>query len=378
MSQIPIDREYRICRRCVMDTSDPEIAFDGNGVCNHCREYDRIAGRRLFTGEDRQRRLEALVARIKERGRGKEYDCIVGLSGGVDSSYLAQKAVELGLRPLAVHLDNGWNSELAVGNIERIVKSIGIDLHTHVIDWEEFRDLQLSFLRASVVDIEMLTDHAIAAAIYRVAAERRIRFFLSGANLATESVMPRSWFYANKLDSRNIRAIWRKHGSGRPLRTFPLLGAWEYACILSGRKVEIVPLLDYLPYDKEAAKQALIRDLGWVDYGGKHYESRFTRFYQAYILPKKFGVDKRRAHLSSLIHSGQATRDQALVFMEDRLYGAEELREEKEFVAKKFGMSVPEFDRIMTFPPRDHMEYSNYEQWLQLALRIKRKVLGSH
>lgn len=359
-----------------MDTSDPEIVFDGNGVCNHCREYDRIAGMRLFPGEERQRRLEALVARIRERGRGKEYDCVIGLSGGVDSSYLASKAVELGLRPLAVHLDNGWNSELAVGNIERIVRKLGIDLHTHVIDWEEFRDLQLSFLRASVVDIEMLTDHAIAAAIHRAAGKRRIGFFLSGANLASESVMPRSWFYANKLDSRNIRAIWRKHGSGRPLRTFPLLGAWEYACILASLKVETIPLLDYLPYYKEAAKQALIRDLGWVDYGGKHYESRFTRFYQAYILPGKFGIDKRRAHLSSLIHSGQVTRDQAVELTEERLYGAEELREEKEFVAKKFGMSVAGFDEIMSLPPRDHRDYANYDRWLRFASRIKRKVIG--
>jgi N-acetyl sugar amidotransferase len=368
------DKEYRICSRCIIDTSDPEIVFDGDGVCNHCREYDLVAGRRLFLGEERQRRLEAIVARIKERGRGKEYDCVIGLSGGVDSSFLALKAVELGLRPLAVHLDNGWNSELAVGNIERIVKKLRIDLHTHVIDWEEFRDLQLAFLRASVIDIEMLTDHAIAAAIYRAAAERGIRFFLSGENLASESVLPRSWCYSNKRDSRNIRAIWRKYGSGRSLRTFPLLSAREFFSSLAGRKVNAVLLLDYLPYHKESAKQILIRDLGWTDYGGKHHESRFTKFYQAYILPEKFGIDKRRAHLSSLIHSGQITRESALEQMEEKLYGAEELREDKEFVAKKFGLSVAEFDGIMSLPPRDHGEFPNYDLWLRLATWIRRKV----
>jgi hypothetical protein len=264
-----------------------------------------------------------------------------------------------------------------VGNIERIVKKLRIDLHTHVIDWEEFRDLQLAFLRASVIDIEMLTDHAIAAAIYRAAAERGIRFFLSGENLASESVLPRSWYYAHKRDSRNIRGIWRKHGSGRPLRTFPLLSAFEFLCLLAGWQVESVFLLDYLPYNKEAAKQALIRNLGWMDYGGKHHESRFTKFYQAFILPGKFGVDKRRAHLSSLIHSKQITREQALEQMEERLYGAEDLREDKEFVAKKFGLSVAEFDGIMSLPPRDHREYPNYDRWLRLASRVKRKVLGS-
>lgn len=368
---ISVTREYRICNRCVMDTSDSEIVFDSQGICNHCREYDRITTRRFFLGEEREQRLAELVSRIKEEGRGKEYDCIIGLSGGVDSSYLAMKAVGLGLRPLAVHLDNGWNSELAVGNIERIVKTLRIDLYTHVIDWEEFRDLQLAFLRASVIDIELLTDHAIAASIYHEATRRRIRYFLSGVNLASESVMPRSWYYPYKLDGLNIRAIWRKHGSGRSLKTFPLLGTYKHFNMILGRTLSTVPFLDYLPYHKDAAKRTLQQEFGWVDYGGKHYESRFTRFYQAYLLPGKFGVDKRRAHLSSLLLSGQITREQGLELLEEPLYRERELAEDKEYVIKKFGLTEGEFERILHLPPRSHLDYHNSSGIMRLLSRVK-------
>lgn len=357
-----------------MDTTDPGIAFDGEGVCRHCREYERHTARRLPSGEDRRRRREALVADIRARGRGREYDCVIGLSGGVDSSYLAHETVRLGLRPLAVHLDNGWNSELAVGNIERIVRTLRIDLHTHVIDWEEFRDLQLAFLRASVVDVELLTDQAIGASIYGAATARGIRTFLSGVNLATESLMPPAWYYANKLDSRHVRAIWRRFGSGRPLRTYPLLTLPAYCRLVAGLGFRTIPFLDYLDYDKEAAKELMKREFRWIDYGGKHYESRFTKFYQAYILPRKFGIDKRRAHLSNLVQSGQITREQALERLGEPLYTERESREDREYIAKKLGISTEAFDAIMRLPPRDHREFPGYDRWTRLLGRLKSRL----
>lgn len=360
-----------------MDTSDPDIRFDGEGVCNHCREYARLAAESLYSGADAHRRLDALVARIRKEGEGKEYDCVLGLSGGVDSSFVAYKAKELGLRPLAVHLDNGWNSELSVANIERIVKKLDIDLFTYVIDWEEFRELQVSFFKASVVDIEMLTDHAIAAVIFDVARQHGLRYFLSGYNVATESIMPRSWFYGNKLDGRNIRAIFKTFGGGKRIESFPILSFYQYVLLVYAKRLKVIPLLNYLAYDKSEAMAVLHEKLGWVYYGGKHYESRFTRFYQAYILPGKFHIDKRRAHLSSLICSGQVRRDEALEAISEDLYTPEKLREDKEFVIKKLGMTEDEFEAYMNVPPRSHLDYPSYETMYRVLRPLGRFAKGA-
>jgi N-acetyl sugar amidotransferase len=360
-----------------MDTSDPDIRFDGEGVCSHCREYARLSQDSLYSGPDGQKRLDALVDRIKEEGKGKEYDCILGLSGGVDSSFVAYKAKELGLRPLAVHLDNGWNSELSVANIERIVKRLDIDLYTYVIDWEEFRELQISFFKASVVDIELLTDHAIAAVLFDIARKNHLRYFLSGYNVATESIMPKSWFFGNKLDGRNIKAIFREFGDKKRIESFPILSFYKYILFVYARRLKVIPLLNYLSYNKSEAMAILQEKLGWVYYGGKHYESRFTQFYQAYILPKKFHIDKRRAHLSSLIYSGQLSRDEALKAMEEELYTPGKFREDKEFVVKKLGMTESEFEEYMNLPPRSHLEYANYEaltRWLRPVGRFAKNV----
>lgn len=365
-----MDRPYQICTRCVMDTSDPDIAFDSEGICSHCRDYERLHARHVASPIESAALLDRTVADIKASGRGKEYDCIVGLSGGVDSSYVAYKAKELGLRPLAVHLDNGWDSELAVANIERIVKKLGIDLHTHVIDWEEFRDLQRAFFRASVVDIELLTDHAIFAVIYRTALDHGVKYFLSGYNVATESVMPRSWFYGNKLDSRNIRSIYRKYGEGRPIRTFPILSMLDILLFVFARRVRTVPLLNYVHYDKARAMDLLQRELGWVYYGGKHYESRFTQFYQAYILPNKFRVDKRRAHLSSLIYSGQLGRREALELLTRETLPARLADEEREYVIKKLGFTLEEFEAYLRAPARPHYDFASYDKLFRRLLRL--------
>lgn len=365
-----MNRPYQICTRCIMDTTDPDIVFDGTGICNHCREYERLHALHVVAPDDAQAQLERLVSDIRAGGKGREYDCVLGLSGGVDSSYVAYKAKELGLRPLAVHLDNGWDSELAVANIERIVKKLDIDLYTHVIDWEEFRDLQRAFFRASVVDIELLTDHAIFAVIYRTALAHKVKYFLSGYNVATESVMPRSWFYGNKLDSLNIRSIYRAYGEGRPIRTFPILSMLDILLFVFLKRVRTVPLLNLLHYDKARAMDLLQKELGWVYYGGKHYESRFTQFYQAYILPNKFGADKRRAHLSSLIYPGQITREDALAQMAQDPFPPQRLAEEKEYVIKKLGFTSAEFDAYMQAPARSHYDFASYDKLFRRLMRL--------
>lgn len=360
---------YRACVRCVMDTSDPDIHFGPDGVCNHCREYADIARRRLLPPDAAARRLEAVVDEIKHEGRDKSYDCLLGLSGGVDSSYVALQAKRLGLRPLAIHLDNGWDSETAVHNIERILRSLDYDLVTYVVDWEEFRDLQLSFLRAGVVDLELLTDHAITALAFRVAKEHSLRYMLTGNNVVTESVMPVKWTH-RKSDLRNLKAIHRRFGR-LPLRTLPTLGTLGVRWNQDVLRFRSVPVLDYLPYNKEEAMRQLATEVGWEYYGGKHYESLFTRFYQAHILPTKFGIDKRRAHQSALINSGQTTREAALRVLDEPLYDPALLATDKLYVSKKWQVSEQELDDLLNAPGVGHLTYPSDEVWVRSLLNLK-------
>jgi N-acetyl sugar amidotransferase len=358
-----------------MDTTDPDIVFDERGICNHCIAFSKMQHKiYLLSKEEKDRELQVLCDKIKESGKNKEYDCIIGLSGGVDSSYVAYIAKQNGLRPLAIHVDNGWNSELSVKNIENIVKTLSIDLFTYVIDWEEFRDLQTAFIKSGVIDIEMLTDHAIGAVMYKIAREKGISVFLSGTNTATESIMPASWFYANKLDSKNIIGILREHDKERNLKSFPLLSFFEYIMFRYFRVLKDVHILDYVNYDKLEAKKILQEKLGWVDYGGKHYESIFTRFYQAYILPNKFNVDKRRAHLSSLILSKQVSREEALKIMKENLYEPVKLREDKEYVIKKLNMNKEDFDKYIALPPGSHYDYPSFDILARKLSRVKRII----
>lgn len=338
-----------------MDTSDRNIDFDEEGVCNHCRSYEHVARKKLYTGKDAEKKLREIVDRIKRDGEGREYDSIVGLSGGVDSSYLAYQAKRLGLRPLAVHFDNGWNSEISVKNIDNIVRKLGFDLYTYVIDWEEFKDLQRSFFKASVLDIELLTDNAIFTSLYRIALENKIRYSLEGHNVVTEAIMPTGWNYW-KFDVKNIKGIQKRFGT-KSINSFPVMGPWKRLYYQYSNVITPVYLLNYLPYNKKEAIAILGKEIGWRYYGGKHYESVFTKFYQSYVLPAKFGIDKRRAHLSTLICSGQMTRDEALNLMKEELYPPEELREDREYVLKKLEFTEEEFDSIMRQPPRSHLEY---------------------
>lgn len=355
---------YRVCSRCVMDTTDPDIMFDENGVCNHCHQYDLDIRRKVFTGETGHRRLQEIVNQIKRDGANRDYDCIIGISGGVDSTYVAYKVKELGLRPLAVHLDNGWDSELAVQNIERTLKTLSIDLHTHVIDWEEFKDLQLAFLRASTPDSEIPTDHAIFSLMYQMAEKVGVKYLVTGGNTRTESHLPRAWSQGH-LDWKYIKSVHQRFGTVE-LKTFPHMNLWKYFWLRETR--QWVEILNYLDYVKKDALQVLEQELGWRYYGGKHYESIYTRFYQGYILPRKFGFDKRKMHLSSLICSGEVTRAEACEELKKEPYPVELQEEDKAYVIKKFGLTEAEFEEIMNLPKKTFRDYPSYHKFFQSSV----------
>ncbi|HVS95281.1 MAG TPA: N-acetyl sugar amidotransferase [Puia sp.] len=350
------DPGYRQCTKTVMDNiADPDIRFDEAGVCNYYHDYVRAARDGVFEGEKGEQELARLVDRIRKAGKGKSYDCLIGLSGGVDSTYVAWLVKQLGLRPLAVHLDNGWNSELAIRNVENIITRLGFDLYTLVVNWEEFKDIQLAYLRASVVDIEVVSDHAIFSTMYRLAKEKSIGYIISGTNIVTEQIMPPSWLF-NKMDFTNLKDIHDRFGK-KKLKTYPTFDFKKYVYYSAVLRLVPISILNYVPYNKKEVKEVIKNELGWRDYGGKHYESIFTKFYQAYILPGKFRIDKRKAHLSNLICSGQLTRDEALGELSRPLYAPDELASDKEYVLKKLGLTDQEFDEIMHLPVRRHQDF---------------------
>lgn len=369
-----MNREYKMCVRCIMDTSDLEISFDEKGRCNHCTDYFDLAPLYVYNGKSSDQELKNIVATIKEDGKNSDYDCMVGVSGGVDSSYVAYITKKLGLRALTFHFDNGWNSELAVKNIENIVKKLGFDYQTWVVDWEEFRDLQASFLKASVANIETPTDHAFLAASYRLCSKYNIKYILSGSNFATEGILPQSWGY-NAKDVKHLKAIHNRFGKV-PFKTYPILGFNNEFYYTYVKGIKMIRLLNYVPYDKEAAMKVIQDKLGWVYYGGKHYESIFTRFFQAYILPVKFNIDKRKAHLSTLICSGQISRDAALEEMKKPAYPADLFKEDKEYVIKKLGLSTEEFETIMKSPVKNYKDYPNDEKKLKFIYSVYNKMRG--
>lgn len=362
---VPDDRAYQVCSRCVMDTTDPDITFDEQGVCSHCAYFENSIKPAWAGPEKGAPLLEEMIARVKAYGRGKPYDCIIGLSGGVDSSYCAVKAAEWGLRPLVVHVDAGWNSELAVMNIEQICKRLGFDLVTHVVDWEEMQDMQLAFLRSNLANQDVPQDHAFFAALYGYAEQAGIKYVINGSNFATESILPSSWGY-DAMDATHIKAIHKRFGR-RKRGNFPIVSFFDlfikYPRIL---RMEVLRPLNYIAYSKEKAITVLERDFGWRYYGGKHFESRWTRFFQAYYLPHKFGYDKRKAHLSSLVLGGEMTRDQALEELRKPLYESKMLTEDKAYVAKKLGITLAEFEELLAQPPRHYSEFANHQRKMKL------------
>ena len=343
-----------------MDTSDPNIIFNDDGNCNHCSQYQRRRFKELPDEDEQKKILDKTVEQLRMAGKGREYDCIVGLSGGVDSSYVAYLTAKLGLRPLAVHLDNGWNTELSIKNIENIVSKLNIPLFTHVLDWEMFREIQRSFFKASVPNCEMPTDHAIMAVLFQLANKYGIKYIISGSNLASEGItVPTAWG-RDYRDLKHLKAITNRFGECK-LKGFPTLSFSQlmYRVFVNG--IRFIPILNYVPYVKEDAISELKDELNWREYGRKHGESVFTRFFQEYYLPEKFGYDKRRLHFSVLINSGQMTREEAILNLKETMFKDRELSETLDFVRKKLMFSTSEWEEIMNAPPVDHLIYpTNY------------------
>ena len=362
---------YQQCIRCVMDSSDPHIHFDADGVCNHCREFDEVTSRYWFPNEEGTKKLAFIIEQIQADGKDKEYDCILGLSGGVDSSYLALKAKDWALRPLVVHIDAGWNSELAVANIEKIVKYCNYDLHTHVVDWEEMRDLQLAYLRAGVANQDVPQDHVFFASLYHFATSNNIRYILSGGNLATEGIFPASW-HGSAMDSINLKAIHKKFGECK-LKTYNTIGFLDYYIRYPlFKRLRTVRPLNYMKYNKKEALAELEQVIGYKPYERKHGESLFTKLFQNYYLPEKFGYDKRKPHLSSLIVSGQITREAALEKLAEPLYDLQELEIDIAYFCKKLRITRQQFNDFMTTPSHHHTDFKTWDGYYRLLKKIQR------
>lgn len=367
------DRPYQICTNCAMDTSDSKITFDANGVCEYCTNYTNNILPNWHTDDRGRQELATIVERIKKDGEGKPFDCLIGLSGGVDSSYLVHLAkVKLGLRPLLFHVDAGWNSQLAVNNIERLVDELDLDLHTEVVDWPEMRDLQLAFFKAQVPHLDTPQDHAFFAGLYNYAAEKGVKTILTGANYSTECVRePLEWHY-HASDLVHLHDIHRRFGT-IPLKKFPqadILKFKVYYRYFKGIRVE--KPLNYFPYFKEQAIEELEKIYGWQRYPNKHYESRFTKFYEGFWLIRKFGYDKRRAHFSSLILTGQLSRDEALKRLAEPPYPEEEAMRDLEYVAKKLEVEPQMLIDLLHGPNKSYHDYKSRAGLMDLGARVLR------
>lgn len=343
-----------------MDTTDPEIRFNQDGICNHCRQYDEVARERLYPEDVAREKLDQIITEIKEKGKNKQYDCLMGVSGGVDSTYVIYNLKKLGLKPLAVHVDNGWNTQLAYNNIKKILQKLNIDLYTYVLDWNEFRDLQLSFLKASVPDLEIPTDHAIVSVLMQVAAENDIQYIISGTNIVTEIILPRQWSHGH-ADWRYIKSIHNMFGK-YPLKKYPHLNLYNIFNYTFIKGQRFVHFLNYVHYNKNEAMKLLQDELDWQYYGGKHYESIYTRFVQGYILPKKFNFDKRRAHLSNLICSNQMTRTEAIKVISEKDYSLGLQEQDRKALINKFELTENEFEDLLHLPNKSFWDYPSYEK----------------
>ncbi|WP_275448422.1 N-acetyl sugar amidotransferase [Mesorhizobium retamae] len=369
------NRPYLICTNCIMDTSDSKISFDSNGRCEYCNNYYSNILPNWHPDERGLREIISVVDKIKKDGRDRDHDCLIGISGGVDSSYVTYLAkAKFGLRPLLFHVDAGWNSQQAVNNIEKLVDGLNLDLHTEVVNWQEMKDLQLAFFKAQVPHIDTPQDHAFFAGLYNFAAKHSFKYILTGANYSTECVRePLEWHY-HASDLRQLKDIHRRFGS-RPLKTFPLSDIFTFKIYYRYFKgIQVVKPLNYVPFRKEEAMQELVDKFGWQRYAHKHYESRFTRFYEGYWLPTKFGYDKRRAHFSSLILTGQMTREDALERIAQTAYNPDDLAQDFEYIATKLDLTVGELQQIMDGPNKSYKDYANAMTFINLGTRVLRAV----
>lgn len=367
------DKEYKICSRCVMDTTDRDITFNFDGVCNHCITFEEVTRLNWFPNDEGEKKLISLLEQIKKSGKNKDYDCVLGLSGGVDSSYLALKAKDWGLRVLVIHIDAGWNSELAVSNIEKIVKYCNYDLHTEVIDWGEMRSLQLAYLKSGISNQDVPQDHIYFSALYHFAVKNRVKYIISGGNISTESIFPASW-HGSAMDSINLKAIYKRFGPNKKLKKYRTINFFKYFFYFPYvYKMKVFRPLDFMKYNKREALKEL-EQIGYKKYDGKHGESIFTKFFQEYYLPKKFGYDKRKPHLSSLIVSGQLSRQEALRELENPLYNINTINSDKSYIAKKLGISNEKFEELIQNKNHEYSEFPNWSKYYKAASRLNRIV----
>jgi N-acetyl sugar amidotransferase len=368
-------RAYQICTNCVMDTTDSQIVFDEKGVCDHCNTFYKDIQPKWHTNEKGEEAIFAIAEKIKAEGKGKDFDCIIGMSGGIDSSYLVYLAkVKLGLRPLVFHVDAGWNSQEAVNNIERIIEKLGLDLYTEVIDWEEMKDLQLAYFKAGVSNIDTPQDHAFFATMYKFANKYKVKHILTGGNYSTECVRnPLEWMYYQS-DSIQLKDIYKQYGTGK-LNNFPITNIlWHKVYLPYIKGIKLIRPLDYMVYDKEAATQFLVDNYGYQRYPQKHFESRFTKFYEGYWLPKKFGYDTRKVQYSSLILTKQMTREEALEKLKTLPYNEATIKDEFEYIATKLGISVAELEGYLNAPNRSNSEYKSQQSMYSIGAKVMRML----
>jgi len=368
-------REYQICSNCVMDTSDSKITFDEKGVCDHCNTYFTDILPKWHTDDKGHRALEAIIAKIKKEGEGKDFDCLMGMSGGIDSSYLLYVMVEkYGLRPLVFHVDAGWNSQIAVNNIERLVDGLGLDLYTEVINWEEIKDLQLAFFKSGVSHIDTPQDHSFFATMYKFASKHKIKHILTGGNYSTECVRnPLEWMYYQS-DSIQLKDIYKKHGTGK-LKDYPVSNIlWHKVYLPYIKGIKLIRPLDFVPYNKDEAMQLLVEKFGYQKYPQKHFESRFTRFYEGFWLPKKFGFDTRKVQYSSLILTDQMTREEALEGLSKVAYDPKTIKQDFEYIATKLGISVEELQSYMDAPNKTYKDYKSQDSIYNMGAKVMRAL----
>jgi N-acetyl sugar amidotransferase len=367
---------YKICTNCVMDTSDSRISFDENGVCDHCNDFINNVKPNWNVGVESKEELSSIIDKIKKEGIGKDFDCILGLSGGVDSSYMLHLAVnEFGLRPLVFHVDGGWNSELAVHNIQMMVDKLGLDLYTEVINWEEMKDFQLAFFKSGVPHIDIPQDHAFVATLYNFAYKYNIKYILNGGNISTECVRNPMEFLYYGTDMAQIHDIQEKFGLIK-METYPFSSVLRHKFFLRYIKgVKVVKALNYMPYIKSEALRLLEKEYGWKPYPQKHFESRFTKFYEGYWLPERFGFDTRRVQFSSLILTGQMQREEALEMLQKPAYNSETKEEDFNYIATKLGITKSELETYFNSPKKFYWDYKNQEWLFNLGAKFL-KLLG--
>jgi N-acetyl sugar amidotransferase len=348
-----------ICNRCILDSTIPNIHYDEKGICNFCRMHD-VLDQKYPLNEEGRKKFDLIIEGVKKNGQGKEYDCVVGISGGRDSSYTLYIAKKMGLRPIAVHFDNGWNTEISVRNIKNATERLEVDLHTHVADWEEFKDLQIAFLKASVSDVEVPTDFAIISVLYEVAKKYGIKNILIGHSFRTEGIAPLEWTY---IDAKYIRSIYKLFGKKKKITSFPLMSMTQLIYYTFFSQMNVIHVPEFIEYEHDKVNKVLTEELGWQYYGGHHHESTYTEFIQSYLLPKKFNIDKRKIEFSALIRSGQMTRDDALNELKKPYPYRQDLIP---YVMNKMGLSQQEFEDMLAAPPKSFHDYPSYYPMIQL------------